>query len=684
MKSITALALIALALAVTQRATAAPVYSIVALGLDDLEHTRSDGYQFSTTRRLNEAGQVSGESERYNGGSTLLGQSAWLYNGTTTLNIGLVGAEHTASDGFKDSDARQLNEAGQVVGVSNRFNGGSTPLGRSAWLYDGTTTFDIGLVGTEHTGNDGYKSSSTLLLNEAGQVLGESLRFTGAISFLNQSVWLYNGTTTLDIGPTGIEYTDSDDGSKFSRAQQLNEAGQAIGWSRRYSVGGTGGGGDPLGQSAWLYNGTTTLDIGLTGPEHTRGGDGFKVSSPWQLNEAGQVIGESDRFSGVGSDLGLSAWLYNGTTTLDIGLVGAEHTRNDGYKESRVLRINQAGQVIGDSLRYHGGNSDLGRSAWLYNGATTLDIGLVGAEHTRNDGYKSSSALGINSEGLNEAGQVAGTSARFNGGSSDLGRSTWLYNGTTTIDIGLTGPEHTRDDGYKLTIPWLMNEAGQVVGRSERYNGGSSVLGQSSWLYNGTATVNIGLTDAEHTRNDGYKFSEDSRQNQAGQVAGFSNRFDGGVTQLGQTAWLYDPTLDQTFPLLLSTRSDGYAFSRVLHLGEDGLALGDYTLFDAFDNDLGSRAFYFTIADGLHDLGSLVDGGLAANGWDWLAIAVRANGAGQILGLGKTSSQSGGQMAYLLTPIPEPAGGAIALVAAITLLARRPVARQRAQTAAPT
>ena len=44
-----------------------------------------------------------------------------------------------------------LNEAGQAVGFSYRFNGGSTDLGRSAWFYNGATTIDIGLTGTEYT-----------------------------------------------------------------------------------------------------------------------------------------------------------------------------------------------------------------------------------------------------------------------------------------------------------------------------------------------------------------------------------------------------------------------------------------------------------------------------------------------------------------------------------------------------
>ena len=180
-------------------------------------------------------------------------------------------------------------------------------------------------------------------------------------------------------------------------------------------------------------------------------------------------------------------------------------------------------------------------------------------------------------------------------------------------------------------------------------------MGETAWLYNGATTVAVGLTGSEHTRNDGYKFSDTTQLNETGQVGGFSYRYNGGGTQLGQDAWLYDSQLDQSFSLNLSTRSDGYAFSQAHYLGEDGLVLGTYSLFDALDNDLGTRAFSFSIADGLHDLGSLVEGGLPASGWDYLASAFRANGLGQILGHGRLTSQSGGQMAYLLTPVvPEP------------------------------
>jgi len=753
-----------LALVLLPPATAAPIYRIVTLGLNDLEHTRNDDYKSSVASQLNEAGHVRGYSLRYNGGSVDFGQSAWLYNGANTINIGLTGVEHTKNDDYKYSSSLQLNEAGKVVGYSSRYNGGSTDLGRSAWLYDdstldigftgaehtrsdgykfsspdelneagqvrgfsqrynggstllgwsvwlydGVTTHDIGLTDGEHTRNDGYKNSFADHLNAAGYVVGNSNRYNGGSSNLGRSVWLFNGVTTLDIGLTGSEHTSSN-GFKSSEFQQMNEAGQVRGFSQRYIGGNTN-----LGRSAWLYDGANTLDIGLAGSVYTRS-DGYEYSVSVQMNEAGQVVGHSDRFNPNSIGLDKSAWLYNGSTTVEIGLVGPEHTRSDNGKSSTVTELNESGHVIGYSFRYNGGSVGLGRSVWLYNGATTIDIGFTGSEYTRNDGEKFSATRQLNEAGqvigqsrlfyggssdslgqtawlydgtatirlgftdtaytgaggrkyslaedLNEAGQVIGYSHIFGGGLVAYGRSAWLYNGVATIDIGLTDSEHTGEYDRKASVASQLNEAGRVRGNSQRYNGGSTDLGRSAWFYDGTTTINIGLTGSQHTRDDGYKYSVDEQMNEKGQVLGYAERFNGGGTFLGRDAWFYDPMLDQTFQLQLSTRSDGYAFSSATYLGDDGLTLGTYSLFDTLDNFLGSRLFYFTIADGIHDLGSLVDGGLEANGWDSLANYIRANLRGQILGQGKLHSQTSGQMAYLLTPaVPEPSTLLLALAA---------------------
>jgi hypothetical protein len=786
MKWTTSLVFVALAFAVPSRALSEPTYEITTLGLQGVEHTRNDGYLFSMAQKMTEAGQVAGYSQRWLGGGSNLGHTVWMYDGSTIHHIGLIDAEHTRSDGYKNSviwhrshyvvpgpqDDLLVNEAGFVAGLSLRFNGessdlgqsawlfngtttekigltdaehtrtngersstvsqlnrrgraagssnryraagvrGSSSLGTSAWFYDGTTTRNIGLVAAEHTRDDGYKESSVRGLLELGHVVGFSFRYNGGNTSLGGSAWLYDGVSTLDIGLVDAEHT-SIAGSRYSYPMGQFETGHVLGLANRYN-----GGSNDLGQTIWMYDGSATSIIGLIGSEHTRH-DGYKRNAIYQYTPSGHVAGYANRYDVGGADLGDSVWLYDGSTTIEIGLINAEHTRSDGYMSSSFAfqspliqnaLLTDGGLVAGYSYRYQGGNTQLGNSAWLYNGISSIHIGLIGTEHTRDDGYRS-----ISSREINEAGQVTGTAVRYNGGASDRGLSAWLYDGTTTHHIGLTDAEHTRDDGYKESSVSKLSDSGSVVGSSARYNGGSTSLGSSAWLYAGVSTLNIGLVGPEYTRSDGYRrsiaymnaashvvgysFSYNSGENEfndfglttwtydgattkvigltdavhtddvglqfsrmgpqnlvddpwfnsAGQVIGISARYLGGSTQNGTSGWFYDPQLDETIPLILSTRSDGFAYSFPDYLGEDGLVLGTYTLFDELDNNLGDRLFYFTLDEGLHDLGALVSGGLAANGWEQLANWLRVNGTEHILGHGLLTSQVAGQMPYLLT-----------------------------------
>jgi len=627
------------------QALATSSYSITTIGLTDAEHTRDDGYKKSRITKLNNIGQVIGQADRYNGSNTHMGYSAWFHNGSSTVNIGLTGTEHTRDDGFKYNIADFLKETGRVIGRAGRYNS-SLYLGQSAWLYNGSSTVNIGLIDSEHTRDNGFRYSNAGGSNDSGQVVGYSQRYNNGSANLGRSAWLFNGSSTNKIGLTGSNHT-RDDGYKDSLAIEINGAGQVHGQSNRYS------GAVSMGQSAWLYNGSSTVNIGLTDIEHTKS-DGYRYSETYGQNEAGQIIGSSQRFNNSNAYLGYSAWLYNGVSTVNIGLTGAEHTRDDGYKYSQVYEQNELGQVLGRAARYNSGNTYLGRSAWLYNGSSTVNVGLTGAEHTRDDGTKYSVG-----EWLNESGHVLGIAHRYNSSNIFMGHSAWLYSGSSTANVGLTGAEHTRDDGYKYSSGERLNESGHVTGNSDRYNGSNAFMGVSAWFYNGSSTSNIGLTGAMYTRDDGYKQSDPNRLSDSGQVLGNAYKYNGGSAGLGRSAWLYDMSLNQTFDMTLSARSDGYAYSQGLYLGEDGLVLGEYTLFDEMDVNLGERAFIFTIEDGLSDLGLLVDESFTQEGWDFLAEAIRANDMGQIFGHGLLDGMLSGQMAYLLDPTPVPVPAAV-------------------------
>jgi hypothetical protein len=547
--------------------------------------------------------------------------------------LAITDAEHTREDGLRFSSVdwpAGPNQTGYVSGYSFRFDGGNIELGRTAWLYNGLDMIDIGLMGDEYTHADGSQVNLVTQLNEMGQVLGSSRRYDGGTQNLGESVWLYDGTTTHQIGFIGDGYIRSD-GYKFANGLQLNEAGQAIGYSERFSRFNSSGTG------AWLYNDSQTVEIGIPG---------FSYNYPTQINRFGQISGNSKSISGYQIQES-HAWLSDGISTIEIGPLDSDHTRPDGYRFNVAGFLNDAGYILGSAKRFSG-YTDIGESVWLSNGLSTVEIGFVDSDHTRSDGYRWS----VGSQ-LNAASQAAGHSARFEGDNS-IGYNAWFYNGINTIEIGLKDSEHTQFNGYQSSTVWRLNDAGFVSGDSTRFYTNIDSAGQSSWLYNGESTVNIGLTSEEFAFGDGTHYSQCVQMNQKGQVVGIN------YSQSGTVAWFYDPNLMETFPLQLGAQGHEYAYSVPTYLGDDGLVLGTYRSYDDFGNDTGDRAFYFTVQDGMHDLGSLVEGGLLANGWESLTYSARGNRLGHIAGDGKAFG--GGRMAYLLTPIvPEPTSISLAL-----------------------
>lgn len=644
--------------------TQAQNFDITITGLNDLEHTRDDGHRYAAHSGLTLSGKITGYSDRFNGGSSYRGRTSWLYDGTSTFNIGLVDAEHTKNDGFKHSIAAEMNEAGQARGWADRYDGTGVFLGESVWIYDGSSTIKLGLTDAEHTKTGGYKYSRGIRMNQAGMVFGHSDRYDG-LATRGHSAWQYNGTATVNIGLVDTEHTSSS-GLKESEAISQNEAGYVRGESFRYN-----GGGSMLGRTSWVYNGSSTIKLGYTDASHTRSG-GHKETFTTAMNEAGQVTGYSYRFDGGSLLLAQTPWIYTGGSTITVGLTDTEHTKSNGYNSGRAERLNEAGHVAGFSERYNGGSTYLGQSAWYYNGSSTVNVGLTGTEHTRASGRKDNRATQLNNSGI-----VVGYADRWNGGSLSKGRSAWYYNGSSTMNIALTDTEHTRDDGYQHSTLRTLQESGHVAGTSSRYNGGNTYLGQSTWQFDGSTTVMIGLDDVEFIRNDGFMYSSVSRA-VGGFVIGDTDRYN-GVADNGQSGWFYDSATGQTIDLTFSVRSsDGYAFSSPTILTEDGIVLGQYTLFDAMDNDLGMRAFYYTMDDGMLDLGGLVAGSLSTKGWEWLETTTFTNGVNQISGYGLLNGQPSGRMSYLLTQIPEPGSAGIMAIFAICILARsrrRPNAR---------
>jgi hypothetical protein len=209
-----------------------------------------------------------------------------------------------------------------------------------------------------------------------------------------------------------------------------------------------------------------------------------------------------------------------------------------------------------------------------------------------------------------------------------------------------------------------------VAGESERF--GDDDNGVSAWLYNGSRTVRIGLIDSEYSDQNGVGFNFVTKLNESGQVIGVAGpSYDERIS-----AWLYDPTLNQTVALDIGDGSDELRLEP-LYLGEDGLVLGTYEQLSAgpglvaaaFEFD-GLRPFYFLLGSAAQDLGDLIGSDFDAHTWSEITFS-RIGLANQVTVYAIDHAQE--QFIYSATiAVPEPAsvvtllvGGMLAMVSLV-------------------
>ena len=269
--------------------------------LIDLGHLGVDisGDSYSNARAINDAGQVAGTSENSDG---LL--RATLFDHGLVTNLGVL------TGGF-ESEARDINSSGQIAGYSDVSPGGSR-----AFLYTGGTMVDLGVL---TGGND----SEAFALNDSGQVVGYSNTPT------NYHGFLYSGGTMTDLGSLA--------GGDYSLAVAINNAGQVVGESDTATE-----------THAFLYSGGVMTDLGDFGGT---------VSTAYGISENGYVTGSAYTTGNAEKHV----FRYKDGVMEDLGTLGG--TSGDGRF------VNDSGDVAGESRtlagEYH---------AFLYKDGVMIDL----------------------------------------------------------------------------------------------------------------------------------------------------------------------------------------------------------------------------------------------------------------------------------------------------------------------
>jgi probable HAF family extracellular repeat protein len=305
----------------------------VALDLGTLGGTSSNGYD------VNDAGQVVGKAQ------TSSAYQAFQWAAASGMqDLGVTG-NYTAAYG--------VNASGQVIGTI----GGDYSLTPHAFLWDAST-------GMHDLGTFGSNGSQARALNETGQVVGwrQTLLQTGmGVYFTETHGYIYDSVTTNTTLLGALP------GDSASRAIGINDQGQVIGTSGH--VNSALRGSSFVGREAFLWQGGQMIDLGLptasainnlgqvVGGKYlwTNGtltdlnslidpSSGWVITGTTDINDAGQIVGQGT-LNGLTHNVLLNPPDSSGTVSF--GLSGFPSVTIAGATGSlTVTALNSSGNTV--------------------------------------------------------------------------------------------------------------------------------------------------------------------------------------------------------------------------------------------------------------------------------------------------------------------------------------------------
>ena len=361
---------------------------------------------------------------------------------------------------------------------------------------------------------------------------------------------------------------------------------------------------------------------------------GFEVL-PKGLNDHGHVVGTLRR--DPDSSTVDHPFYWKPTTPNDIqGTLSELPMLSSGNGDGTAESINNMGQIVGSSSS----SSDDRAVLWspTSGGLSSHSLHILNPAQPTPDHIATS---------INEAGQIIGSRYNANGAPS----SSFIW--TPNVPNGTSGSRQS----ISLRGANSLNDQGLVAGRTYEFGTFPDTINHGVIWSSATNTL-ADLGEPPGTWSDVFALSI----NNVGQIVGYAAATDGG-----RSGFLWTPSNpNSTSGVMQLLPGMDYAFD----INDEGTVVGS-------SQGGMERAMLWTEEDGAVFIQDLIDPALNID----LRRAIRINNEGQIIGLGRGSN--GRSLGLLLTPIPEPAAAALALLG-LLLISNCGVGREKRQLPART
>ncbi len=378
----------------------------------------------------------------------------------------------------------------------------------------------------------------------------------------------------------------------MSNLPGLSFAANDIGWSGGASLRLLGT--TDLGADAWVCSPEgVSMQVGPTGPEYSRP-DGYRYSSVGgMMVGAVRAVGSSSLFASDGTANGWCNWVWTPEDGVSpIGLVGPAYTGTTGYRYS-VVDFILDDAVVGYSTRVGGVNTSLGADWWRWTPQRGTELlGLTGPEHLRANGARITTVIYMGSPSL-----IRGSTRSYASETTSSGTDSWVWTPPTgTVRTGLYDESHVFPGGTRFHRNVVDNRLNCLAGTSARYTAAAgSLSGYDAWIWTATTgTVRVGLLGPEYGSDQGFRNSEPRYAFADGSVLGFSSRGSGSAGWNGQDVWLWTPTggtrrVSPSGGIYQSPT--GRQFAEPSSFSERGLICGSVSFYSASGVSLGSHVW---------------------------------------------------------------------------------------------